>query len=101
MTRIVPLILWMFAGSFLGLAFIGDYLLSANYGYDHGYGEGARCNLAGAIIGCIVQAYVEKFCRWRVYPAKTPTMHYSLRELLIATALVAVALGVLTWAIRQ
>lgn len=53
----------MLLGAFLGVALISHILMSFLYGYDHGYGESARCNIWGAVIGCGLGLFLEYLIR--------------------------------------
>jgi hypothetical protein len=41
-------------GGFLGVSCLGEAILGWQYGYDHGFGEAARCAIAGGVIGAAI-----------------------------------------------
>jgi hypothetical protein len=49
----------MFGGAFVGLVIVAPTILRVRYGYDHGYGEGARSNLMGTSLGVAAGLLIE------------------------------------------
>jgi hypothetical protein len=43
-------------GAFVGLTCLGAAILGGFYGYDHGFGETAKSDIGGAVIGAVVGA---------------------------------------------
>jgi hypothetical protein len=92
MLSVFRLVLLMIAGTLFGLIFLSPIFLETHYGYDHG-GETAKCDLAGSIVGAFGGVFVEALLRFRANDNSRSFLHFSLRELLLATTLIAVLLA--------
>jgi hypothetical protein len=55
-------------GGFVGLTCLGDVILVEFHGYDHGFGETAKSELTGGIIGACIGAVAA----WRFIGRKPP-----------------------------
>lgn len=78
----------MLLGSGFGAIFVSDFLLSHHHGYDHGFGEGERCNFAGTILGALAGLAV--FITHR----SAKTWRFSVCDVLLTTTLAATILSI-------
>jgi hypothetical protein len=66
--RIIFIAVGTAIGGFFGLTCLGDVILIEFHGYDHGFGDTAKSELTGAIIGACMGA----FATWRFIDRKPP-----------------------------
>jgi hypothetical protein len=66
--RIIFIAIGTGAGGFFGLGCLGALILALVHGYDHGFGEAAKSDLTGAIIGACIGA----LAAWRYVDRKPP-----------------------------
>lgn len=84
----------MMCGAFIGFTFLGFALLGWFHGYDHGFGEGQRCNFAGTMIGALTGLVVDRLWRRK----QLGTWRYSTGDLFVLLTMSAVVFALLIWA---
>lgn len=90
------LIMWMAIGAAFGLIFISDIILRRFHLYDHGFGEGERCQIAGTVIGALLGLGVEAYIR----ACQLRSWRFSVRNLFAMLTLVAIWIGVFAAVVR-
>jgi hypothetical protein len=90
------LAIYMLLGTGCGVVFGAEFLLSYYHGYDHGFGEGQRCVLAGSILGAMAGLGIF------IAQCRAQAWRFSVSELLLVMTLAAATLGIaiplLRWA---
>jgi hypothetical protein len=62
---ILRLVALMLLGAFVGFGFLSYELLKSMYGYDHGFGEGAKATIVATVLGALAGLAGELFLRAR------------------------------------
>ena len=88
--RLITLIAYMLIGAVIGVGFVSPMLLSYRFGYDHGFGEGQRCDLAAGVLGALAGL------GWELTDRRLGQLkwRFSVRELLLATTMATAFLGI-------
>jgi hypothetical protein len=81
----------MLIGAGIGFLFLSPFLLEFQYGYDHGFGETAKCNLVSAIVGASGGFVLDLSLR----SERRVDLRFNTRELLLATAIIAATILVM------
>jgi hypothetical protein len=93
--RLLTLVVFMLLGAAIGAATIGEWLLEATVGYDHGDGKSIIYTLVGAVSGALVGVLAEL----ALQQCEGPKFQFRIHFLFTVMTLLSIILGLVLGAL--